>query len=109
MKAFAGKLVTLPLLAVYFGMISEGLRVLIAASAQKVYKLPIPGLIYLGRWSPWNKLAGRRQSETSRLKSAEVHQSGDWSGGGGCASMSRVPRRRWPANHGQCDNRQAAG
>ena len=57
MKAILVKGLMLPMiLVVYLGMISEGFRVLIATTALKLYKLPVPGLIYLGRWAPWNKL-----------------------------------------------------
>jgi hypothetical protein len=57
MKAILVKGLMLPMtLVVYLGMISEGFRVLIATTALKLYKMPVPGLIYLGRWAPWNKL-----------------------------------------------------
>jgi hypothetical protein len=57
MKAILAKGLMLPMiLVIYLGMISEGFRVLIATTALKLYKMPVPGLIYLGRWAPWNKL-----------------------------------------------------
>lgn len=56
-KSWAWKLVTVPIIGlIYCVLISEGLRYLFPALAQRLYKLPIPGLSYLRDYEAFYRL-----------------------------------------------------